>query len=108
VEQNSDARALGAAHDGIRVEQADVPLFGGEPVRLNGTPIGLLSAWRDASKLLTDPRAGERLVTPGALARDDVPYGWRGRLLADHSLRDHCSGTTRRLRLDDLTLKLTI
>jgi hypothetical protein len=52
LEQNSDARAFYAARGGACVERADVPPPGGDPARLNGKPVGLRYAWRDASKLL--------------------------------------------------------
>jgi GNAT superfamily N-acetyltransferase len=52
LEQNSDARAFYAARGGICVERDDVPPPGGDPARLNGTPMGLRYVWRDASKLL--------------------------------------------------------
>jgi hypothetical protein len=52
LEQNSDARAFYAARGGACVERADVQPPGGDPARLNGTPVGLRYAWRDPSKLL--------------------------------------------------------
>ncbi|HYZ53358.1 MAG TPA: GNAT family N-acetyltransferase [Streptosporangiaceae bacterium] len=52
LEQNSDARAFYAARGGICVERDDVPPPGGDPARLNGKPMGLRYAWRDASTLL--------------------------------------------------------
>jgi hypothetical protein len=54
LEQNSDARAFYAARGGVCVERAEVPPPGGDATRLNGNPIGLRYAWRDASKLLPD------------------------------------------------------
>ncbi len=55
LEQNRDARAFYAAHGGTCVERAEVQPPGGDPARLNGTPIGLRYAWPDASRLLPGP-----------------------------------------------------
>jgi GNAT superfamily N-acetyltransferase len=52
LEQNNDARAFYAARGGACVERAEVPPPGGDPVRLNGKPMGLRYAWRDPSKFL--------------------------------------------------------
>jgi GNAT superfamily N-acetyltransferase len=60
LEQNSDARAFYAARGGICVERDDVSPPGGDPARLNGKPMGLRYAWRDASRLLPG-RSADRL-----------------------------------------------
>lgn len=54
LEQNSAARAFYAARGGACVERAEVPPPGGDPGRLNGTPIGLRYAWRDPSMLVEE------------------------------------------------------
>jgi GNAT superfamily N-acetyltransferase len=56
LEQNSDARAFYTARGGACVERLHVPPPGGDPGRLNGSPIGLRYAWRDISQLLASPR----------------------------------------------------
>jgi GNAT superfamily N-acetyltransferase len=52
LEQNSDARAFYTARGGACVERVQIPPPGGDPARLNGKPISLIYAWRDASQLL--------------------------------------------------------
>jgi GNAT superfamily N-acetyltransferase len=53
LEQNTDARAFYTAHGAVCVERFHVPPPGGDPTRLNGKPITLVSAWRNPSQLLT-------------------------------------------------------
>jgi GNAT superfamily N-acetyltransferase len=52
LEQNSAARAFYAARGGTCVERDAAPPPGGDPARLNGTPMGLRYAWRNPSDLL--------------------------------------------------------
>lgn len=52
LEQNSDARAFYTVRGAVCVDRLHVPPPGGDPARLNGTPITLTYAWRDPSQLL--------------------------------------------------------
>ena len=56
LEQNAGARAFYTARGGTCVETSRVPPPGGDPARLNGSPMGLRFAWPDPSRLL--PEAG--------------------------------------------------
>jgi GNAT superfamily N-acetyltransferase len=56
LEQNAGARAFYTARGGTCVETVRVPPPGGDPSRLNGSPMGLRFAWPDPSRLL--PAAG--------------------------------------------------
>jgi GNAT superfamily N-acetyltransferase len=51
LEQNSAARAFYAARGGTCVGREPAPAPGGDPARLNGTPMGLRYAWPDPSEL---------------------------------------------------------
>jgi ribosomal protein S18 acetylase RimI-like enzyme len=53
LEQNAAAQAFYAANGGACVERAAVPPPGGDPTRLNGTPMGLRYAWPDPATLLS-------------------------------------------------------
>lgn len=55
LEQNTRARAFYAAQGGECVGRRRAEPPGGDPARLNGTPIGLRIAWRDPSALLSRP-----------------------------------------------------
>jgi GNAT superfamily N-acetyltransferase len=72
LEQNSAARAFYAARGGACVERAEVFPPGGNPARLNGTPIGLRYAWPDPSKLLASLRRRRcrRRLSPRRLRGD--------------------------------------
>ena len=52
LEQNVGARAFYTARGGTCVETAAVSPPGGDPARLNGSPMGLRFAWPDPSMLL--------------------------------------------------------
>jgi hypothetical protein len=52
LEQNAGARAFYTARGGTCVETSLVPPPGGDPSRLNGSPMGLRFAWPDPSRLL--------------------------------------------------------
>jgi predicted N-acetyltransferase YhbS len=52
LEQNAGARAFYTACGGACVETSRVPPPGGDPARLNGSPMGLRFAWPDPSRLL--------------------------------------------------------
>jgi len=52
LEQNAGARAFYTARGGTCVETVRVPPPGGDPSRLNGSPMGLRFAWPDPSRLL--------------------------------------------------------
>jgi ribosomal protein S18 acetylase RimI-like enzyme len=52
LEQNAGARAFYTARGGTCVETSRVPPPGGDPSRLNGSPMGLRFAWPDPSRLL--------------------------------------------------------
>jgi ribosomal protein S18 acetylase RimI-like enzyme len=52
LEQNAGARAFYTARGGTCVETSRVPPPGGDPARLNGSPMGLRFAWPDPSRLL--------------------------------------------------------
>jgi ribosomal protein S18 acetylase RimI-like enzyme len=56
LEQNAGARAFYTARGGICVETCAAPPPGGDPSRLNGSPMCLRIAWPDPSRLL--PAAG--------------------------------------------------
>ena len=51
LEQNRAARAFYAARGGTCVGREPAPAPGGDPARLNGTPMGLRYAWPDLSGL---------------------------------------------------------
>jgi hypothetical protein len=53
LEQNAAAQAFYTAKGGTCVERAAVPPPGGDPTRLNGTPMALRFAWPDPSPLLS-------------------------------------------------------
>jgi GNAT superfamily N-acetyltransferase len=53
LEQNAAARAFYTAKGGTCVERAAVPPPGGDPTRLNGTPMALRFAWPDPTPLLS-------------------------------------------------------
>jgi GNAT superfamily N-acetyltransferase len=52
LEQNAGARAFYTARGGTCVETVRVPPPGGDPSRLNGSPMGMRLAWPDLSRLL--------------------------------------------------------
>jgi predicted N-acetyltransferase YhbS len=52
LEQNAGARAFYTARGGTCVETSRVPPPGGDPSRLNGSPMGLRFVWPDPSRLL--------------------------------------------------------
>jgi GNAT superfamily N-acetyltransferase len=52
LEQNAGARAFYTARGGSCVETIRVPPPGGDPSRLNGSPMGMRFAWPDPSRLL--------------------------------------------------------
>ncbi|HZX06671.1 GNAT family N-acetyltransferase [Kribbella sp.] len=51
LEQNTAAQAFYEARGGIRGERRNVPPPGGEPRRLNGTPVCLRYSWPDPERL---------------------------------------------------------
>jgi ribosomal protein S18 acetylase RimI-like enzyme len=56
LEQNAAAQAFYTANGGACVQRAAVPPPGGDPARLNGTPMALRYAWPDPSSLLSAAR----------------------------------------------------
>jgi hypothetical protein len=53
LEQNAAGRAFYGAKGGVCVDRGPVPPPGGDPSRLNGTPMGLRYAWPDPATLLS-------------------------------------------------------
>jgi ribosomal protein S18 acetylase RimI-like enzyme len=53
LEQNAAGRAFYEAKGGVCVDRGPVPPPGGDPSRLNGTPVGLRYAWPDPTTLLS-------------------------------------------------------
>jgi len=57
LQQNVTAQQFYYSRAATHVETAPVPPPGGDPARLNGTPLGLRLVWLDAAQLLQPRRA---------------------------------------------------
>jgi predicted methyltransferase len=53
LEQNVKAQGFYAALGGRRIERAEAKAPGGDPARLNGTPMKLRYVWSDLARLVS-------------------------------------------------------